>query len=107
VANLPPWRLLKGEALSRGSVRTAGQFLGGTAEQVLDICRITWILHIFGEARLIEVIQYFFIEKLSSILKSMENTLTQQWKCCSTIHHPFNEFELVHFSFDHACKFGN
>jgi hypothetical protein len=30
----------------------------------------------------------------------MEDTLTEQRKCRPTIHHPFDEFELVHLSFD-------
>jgi hypothetical protein len=36
----------------------------------------------------------------------MENTLTQQRKSCSTIHHALDEFKLVDFAFDQSVVLG-
>jgi hypothetical protein len=45
-------------------------------------------------------------ESFEQSLQGMENTLTQQWKPCPAIAHPFDQFELVHLSFNQTIVLG-
>ncbi len=50
-----------------------------------------------------ELIWEFACEQaLEDVLQSMQDPLTQQGKCCPTIHHALDEFELIHMTLNQS-----
>lgn len=65
--------------------------------------RIIGILRNFGETVLLGFLLHPFKGEQVR-LESVKHTLPQQWKACSTIALPFDEFQLVHETFRHPVR---